>query len=367
MKNSVLWLLVLLPLLPLQAQQQTMDDFENRKSGNYKEILNSFYQLTTKNLTGPEKSISFNSTLFAIKAGADPDLYIDRNFVNERFSRDLQFNFRVNMDQAFSYTGLTAGFTYAIVNQRDRKLVQFKQDTINIAYNKIFADMDMYVQQYTKAVVAANATDPDAIAQALNGLQDSVNAFLNNEDIATLPPGFRKFLEQKGTIKTLTAFNALKNEYYAKVDKAVLWTLYADGSANKDGKLTRGTIGSTFLKGDFVGDGELDIRALFTYGDTIASPDIARQMLNSTIGMNFSILKAKASQKSLLEIKAYAEYTKVFRNPLPDEKEDTLLANADFRIRIWDDFWIPLTIKYDIEEANFLGFLNITYNFEQFK
>jgi hypothetical protein len=38
-------------------------------------------------------------------------------------------------------------------------------------------------------------------------------------------------------------------------------------------------------------------------------------------------------------------------------------ANAEIRLRVAEDLWIPFVIKYDIKNSNFLGFLNITYNF----
>ena len=78
--------------LPTMAKQMTRVDSTGRlmiavaddlKSGNYKDILSSFFQFASQNLTGSQKSIAFNGTLFALKAEADPDLLKDYNFVNE--------------------------------------------------------------------------------------------------------------------------------------------------------------------------------------------------------------------------------------------------------------------------------------------
>ena len=49
------------------------------------------------------------------------------------------------------------------------------------------------------------------------------------------------------------------------------------------------------------------------------------------------------------------------------EKKDVFTANADIRIRIIENLWIPLTVKYDLNKKNFLGFLNVALNFNALK
>ena len=48
-------------------------------------------------------------------------------------------------------------------------------------------------------------------------------------------------------------------------------------------------------------------------------------------------------------------------------KKDKFMANADLRLRIFENFWLPLTIKYDLDKGKFLGFLDIEFNFDAFK
>ena len=76
------------------------------------------------------------------------------------------------------------------------------------------------------------------------------------------------------------------------------------------------------------------------------------------------LLKSSMIQnQSYFEVKVYGEYNAIFNNLIADEKKNNFLANSDIRIRLTDDLWIPITIKYDTDKSNFLGFLNVTYNF----
>lgn len=345
---------------------------ENRKTGNYLEVLSSLYQMTTQNLTGPNKSIAFNGTLFAIKAEADPDLTKDYNFAKETFSRNFQFNFKVNLDENYKYTGFTGGFTYAIINDRDRQLANFMKDRRK--YRDLisnYQDLNAKIVAATAPYIANLAKTPGItqaeIASEVEQIQKGLETLHASHNTSGFPADFLKQLDPN--LAALSAKVAtLRDSAYADIDKAALLTFSSQGSADDKGTLNRGTLGLVFLKGNFLGkrtSAELDFRSRFTYSDTLAGAiTMQRTALNSTLGFNFVLVKAKATNKSLLELKAYGEYDNVFKGTLPGEKKDTFLANANLRLRITDNIWLPLTIKYDIEKSNFLGFLNVTYNFD---
>jgi hypothetical protein len=91
-----------------------------------------------------------------------------------------------------------------------------------------------------------------------------------------------------------------------------------------------------------------------------------RADIKASGGINFSLIKSK-TQKSILEFKPYIEYLAILTTPIGDEKKNLFSANADFRLRITDNLWLPLTIAYDLNKKNFLGFLNVAFNFNAFK
>ncbi|AWI25638.1 hypothetical protein [Flavobacterium pallidum] len=336
---------------------------ENTKTGNYLDVLSRLYQMTTHNLTGAQKSIAFNGTLFAIKAEADPDLRIDRNFIKEKFSRNFEFNFDLNLNEDYKYTGFTGGFTYAIINGRDNKAVKFHDVTLLNAYKKLNADIDADANKYIDSITRnPNGNLPTILLQIQEGL-DTLHRYGKTNKF---PAGFMPKLNTR-LDSSMVAFKRLMDEAYDEIAKAPLLTFSANGVADDKGNISSGRLGLVFLKGNLFGKrapSELDIRSTFAYGDTLVTATLRRTTLKSTLGFNFVLLKSKTESKSLVEFKAYAEYDNVFKDLLPDEKRNTFLANGDLRLRITDALWLPLTIKYDVEKSSFLGFLNISYNFD---
>ncbi|AWA29757.1 hypothetical protein HYN48_06520 [Flavobacterium magnum] len=347
-----------------------LKDLDHLKTGNYLDALSSFFQMTTKNLTGAQKSIAFNGTLFAIKAEADPSLLIDRNFASETFSRNFQFNFNLNLDENYKYTGFTGGFTYAVINKRDTKIAQFyksgKYKQLTDAYTALNNDITAATNRYIDSITKIPGIPPTQIAAQIMQVQQGLDTLHQYKKANKFPPGFLPKLNNtldSAMVKT----SRLLADAYDDISKAALLTLSAKGVADDKGKINSGRLGLVFLQGNLFGKrapAELDIRTTFSYGDTLAVTPMQRTTLRSTLGFNFVLLKSKTVNKSLFEWKVYAELDNVFKNLLPDEQKNTILANSDLRLRITDNLWLPLTIKYDVEKSNFLGFLNISYNFD---
>jgi hypothetical protein len=120
------------------------------------------------------------------------------------------------------------------------------------------------------------------------------------------------------------------------------------------------------LQGNKNGNKEIDLRAKLTYQDTISTNSLPRVDFKTTAGINFKISKSK-DNISFFEVKAALEYNAILKNALENEKKDNFFANTEIRIRLTNDLWLPLIIKYDLENANFLGFLNLSYNFGSFQ
>ncbi len=348
-----------------------LKEAEHLKTGNYLDVLTSFFQMTTQNLTGDDKNIAFNGTLFAIKAEADPSLLIDHNFANETFARNFQFNFKFDLDNNYKYSGFTGGFTYAIINDRDRKLANFMKDRkkysdLITSYQELSTNITNATNAYIASYTATPGVTPAQIASEMAQIQEGLDTLHKYHKTTKFPAAFLQQLSTKLDVEMATV-DSLRVKAYAEIDKGSLLTFSAAGSADDKGKLNKGTMGLIFLKGNLFGkraSGELDIRSKFTYADTLVTKTLQRTALNNTLGFNFVLLKSKALNKSLFELKVYGEYDRIFKNVLPGEKKDTFLANSDLRIRITDKLWLPLTIKYDVTNSNFLGFLNISYNFQ---
>ena len=135
--------------------------YENLKSGNYKDIFSSFFQLATENFDPTEKSLKFNSTLFSIKAKADPELLKDVNIRDARFSRNFQFNVKLDFDGDYKYQGFTGGFTLAIINGRDRSLAVLtdtKYGDLHLAFQKMLNRIQTEIMEEIDNNSALNGT-----------------------------------------------------------------------------------------------------------------------------------------------------------------------------------------------------------------
>jgi hypothetical protein len=377
---------ILLFSIGLMAQKQKIVDLRNKteysKSGNYKDIFTSFFQLASTNFTGKEKTFDINTTLFAVKAKANPDLYKDVNYVKEKFSRNFQFNFKINLDENYNYKGFTGGATYALINKRDKQLVNFSETQLQNDYKEILKKTSMAQNSLidkTTRNSSLSGVDKIKIGNAVNlYIQSTLNLEeikkeeldtigITQEEFDTISTELITEINKDNEVKkNIEALHSLRTEYFETIDAKPLWTVSVDGSADANGKFNKASIGSIFLKGNKNANQEIDIRAKLTYLDTLVLNSLPRVDFKTTAGVNFKISKSKENV-SYFEAKAALEYNAVLKNALENEKKDTFFANAEVRIRLTNDLWFPILIKYDIEKANFLGFLNITYNFGGFK
>jgi len=360
---------------------------ENSKSGNYKDVLASVFQLAARNFVGEDKSLEFNTTLFALKLKANPEINRDVFFVNETFSRNLQMNFKAYFNDEYRYMGFTGGITYALYNGRDSKIVKMNDAFVNI-FNQIDADLNTAQQAIGSTIVRENISKAERTIKWA-ALSNAKEAILNNITVTDSLTNAYKSTMLAGTynntqnlvnsggaqVTTLQGASLYLNEaadlFYEELKSAPLLTFAVDGTSNEDGKFNRASAALIYLQGVKKSDFEIDIRTKFSYSDTL-QVSMPRKLFEAEAGINFilgrrsgalSVMK-DTTRKSFFEIKSYMEYKTVINNRLTDEEEHNFSANADLRLRIAEDLWIPLTIKYDIENANVFGFLNISYNFE---
>lgn len=375
--KKLLLLFVFLVTVQVSAQEineikmRAFESAEASKSGNYKDLLSSFFQLAAKNISGENKSLDFNTTLFALKVKANEKYNQDIYFEKETFSRNLQFNFKANFDDDYKYTGFTGGLTYAIINGRDKQLANFTNTTLDSEFQKLIENIDAVQATQIALIYSDSETSEKAKAEKMASLQAARNAIINKTQVDEKDVyGVEYYNSLKGKYDAdINSIFALADQYYKELEGKTLLTLSVDGTANDYGKFNRVSTEAVVLQGIKDSNFEMDLRGKFSYTDTLDT-NLPRTDFKASAGINTIIGKKQYGNekqfKSFFEIKAYFEYSAIFKNRLPDEEKENFLANADFRLRIADDLWLPLTLKYDIENANFLGFLNLTYNFKEF-
>lgn len=351
------------------AQDEEVQKFrkatDRSKSGNYKEVLSNLFQLGTSNLTGPNKSVEFNSTLYGIKSIFCENITTDKVFSEQKFSRNLEFNTKLNFDEQFKYKGFSGGITYALINQRDKDVANFKET--NLYKNSQFLNKELSEIQigFVNELIKTDDKELSAKIEAIN----VATSILTNKEFDKIDQSniyfdkiITEFENRNKSIKLedyINKIHELRKEEYSNLEKKALWTVSLNGTTNDKGNNQKLTFGTVFLQG--LKPLELDIRSNLIYSDTLIEKSVQRLELRNSAGFNYKMFKR--NEQSVFEIKLYMEYNSILKNQLADEKKNTFLASSDFRIRVTEDVWIPLTIKYDIENSNFLGFLNITYNF----
>jgi hypothetical protein len=357
------------------SQQTAINNIEKGRTGNFKDAFYNIIQLTTKNLTEDEKSLELNTTLFKIMYNADLEEVKDLTINKSYFLRNFQINAKVNLDENYKYNGFSGGFTYAVVNKRDKATINLAK-TLYGTSREIFMTQFAQIQSTLATGLQDGSPELDMLNEAsdnilndnLEELDDTKNPYykLINEEFAKVTSNLKNPdgtpLNTDDISSFINTLSQLRKSEMDKIDGKALWTIAADGSTNTDGKFNKCSVSSVYLKGiDKSGD-QIDVRGTFTYDDDTLV-NMPRTTFNGKAGLNFVLLKNRVDEVSCFEVKALGEYTKVYKNVLPDEDDEIITANAEFRIRLAKDFWIPITVKYDIENANLLGFLNLTYNF----
>ena len=341
------------------------------KSGNWMDILTSFFQVAATDIAGKDHAISFKSTLFALKVKADSSLLIDKNYIKQKFARNFQFNFSLKLDTSYRFNGFNGGFTWAILNKRDNSVIQFMDQhavefdlALDNSLNGFYLSLlDADKKSMTKENLDLYTKTGKVIREMLN---DTIFS------ISRLPKEFQKFASKK--LDSLFALQEKAfNQHLAEVAKQPLVTLSGNASFDKDKKLDGGDLGFVWLqdwsiKKLFASDGlraESDIRGSATLKDTtITNTDVKRSIFDVSGGFNFIWMK---NNRSIVEFKPYVEYKNILHGQIPNESKDDFYFNGDLRIRINDDFWIPLTIKYDVNKKNLFGFINVSINMNAFK
>ena len=377
------------------------------KTGNLLDVLTNFSQLAITDLYGTNRSFSFKSTLFGIMVKTDPDLNIDRNFVKYKNARNLQFNLSGKLDQSYKFNGLSLGFTFAIKNKRDKALFTIYQydNSSSSAYqrynggeemkkdNKVIPISTQLFDSYNNLLDIANAHYLDRELYLLKPKSS------NKDSIALYSKDTSQYSKYKKKIEAMYAsgkfyrdslpFWAKKsisqidinsaNKFFMSYLEALnsyslkpLWTISASSEFDANGLFKQGKGEMVYLVGLWKTQYtcQLDARANFAARDSITASiprGFYRKIVGASIGINFQLLKGKESKKSILEFKPYFEYLNNMDYKKLGETHETTLANAELRLRVMDDLWIPVTIKYDTKTSNVFGFLNISYNLDAFK
>jgi hypothetical protein len=361
-----------------QKKQNLPLSADSLATGNYKDVLGSFFQLAFNKFTSADKELKFTSNPFAVMAKLDTSLLRSAEYYKYRNLRNLNFSFSAKLDSSYKFNGFTSGIKYALINKRDETVSRvFVQDILADSLVKNIISLNMALDQYiTTFKDDVNIQDKlqDEKVKFTRGemtldrldkrLQEQIKKIARDSKLV--------FLEER--IKLNPKFNIKETaaEIYAeikdKINNKLLWTVGFTDTTYKDKFMFSNiTLSSELLKGiDKMKskDVELNLKVAMQFvDDTLSSGrDLKRSILSFEPGLNF-ILKTKNTLKSYFEFKLSGSYYHNFNTLYKNEKRDSLTINGTLRLRIYNDIWIPLDIRYDPNNGNVFGFLNVRANF----
>ena len=352
------------------------------KSGNLQDVLTSFFQLAATNLTGPKKQVSFQSSLLGIKSKVDTTLLVDTNYIHHRFDRNLQFNFSLGLDSNYQFSGFSGGITYALVNGRDSTVFSLVGPIAN-NWKSFIDSMEIYeLEPYRESLLDSNRryfkTKADSISY--DSVGKGLNAILGNLDSINadkFPSGFVKFLQAKQISLPAASYAAAVAGYRQRLQAIrvkPLLTMSLNSAFTKAAGFDSAQLGLVYLQGlNKTGRSlEVDYRANFIVKDSTVGTDKYRSRFNTTLGLDYALLSVTnpkaGTYAPIFEVKPYFELDHLFSALLTGEKRDVVYAAADLRLKITNNLWLPITLKYSVTgKKNFLGFLNFSFNMNSFK
>lgn len=385
MKKHILVFMVLLLCLycrelsaqqPNKANTQRILTADSLASGNFKDVLTSFFQLAFNDLTGKNKELNFSSNPYALMLKSDPNLATDVNYQKYRHLRKLNFSVGLKMDTSFRFNGFSFGAKYALINNRDSTTSKWLFDELgNDSLNREFDTLATYLFNYIEdnnssdafiaeadSLLESRVTAYSSLSQSLRHVSDSIIAAHNLVTLQRIlkenPAAILKVASEQG-------FKELKEELRTKG----LWTVGFSDTTYKDAFVFSNILlYSQYLKGfskQKAGSNfELDIRASLNMMDdsTRAARELKRCLFNAEAGINW-VIRNKTNDYSWLEMKMSSAYQHNFGNLYAGEKRNMFTLNGILRLRIIADVWVPLEFRYDPKSGNVFGFLNVRANF----
>ncbi len=348
-------------------------------SGNYKDVLTSFFQIAVENLTGLKKDFRLSTNPFAIMLKADPSLALDTKYKKYTYLRNLNFSVDARLDDNYHFNGFASGIKYAIINERDVTISDEFIDLVLIKNNEYHVLNDGIVQQsqgvkdaslksrlrlqghklFTDSNFTFNQLDTDVKNLVMKIIADSNLTSFNNQVKLNPKINFYRSIHQ--------GYNDIKNSFQNKL----LWTAgISDTSYSNKFSFSNVVLSTELLKGILnpkaLTNIELDLKASLNFIDDSVKTgnDLKRHVFSFEPGLNW-VLKSgnKNNPQSIAEFKLSGGCDFIVSHLYKNEKRSNITLNGTLRLRILNDIWVPLQFKYDPSTGNVFGVLNVRFNF----
>ena len=342
-------------------------EIANKKTGddkaNFSSILNALGKFTSQD----GSTIAFQPTLYGLGSIFNPKLKEQDNFVNATFLRNFQLNLGLtpNEESIFKIDDLQSGFSYAILNNKKLTRADYKnlKDSEPTQQRKKFnAALGRFIFDNRRTAIGQKA-------------RTYANKALTEEDVVKMDTLLKAFLKSELSVSSdselagmSSGFNTAYKDLTTQLSKRTLLTFdfkssysFADNGWDEL-SFTPVNLYCYFNKNKLSSPG---LNATFKYvmgRDTSTKEALKRQLIETEVGMNFPVKVNPDTEKAAVEIKPGISYKYIAQRLYKDENRSKFDPTLTFRIRINDDFYLPLKLEYDTENAELFGFLSIQFS-----
>jgi hypothetical protein len=368
-------------------------EVNKQKTANSKDIFTSLYTAGIDNLLGNNHTFSFSSSFFGIdsifrKKGTTLP------YERERRMRQKSFNVGITGDSNNNIKKLSGGFTLTILNKKDITKKFDAGDT------KKLVSVSVFVSEL-KTNIFNYITQNYIINKYSQGSADSIRKLINTSwnqadrkhDFSKVHPYIQEALSSPAlesdmtntstinTIYTQTEIIDMITLYFQGKDmlhmvyveiaekyaRKPLWTFTPDFTYNKTDKQAGYSFASAFTVGlgkDITKKPwEFEIKSLFKIENDTSEKKINydSKPFNVSVGVN-KVLLQNEEKESKMEFKFFSQYDYQFGKVGAGKDAGLFSLNTTFRINVFKSLWLPITLKYDPKNSNFLGFFAVTAN-----
>lgn len=361
---------------------KTILSADSLSSGNLKDVLTSFFQLSFDKLTGPDKELNFSSNPYALLLKTNPSAAIDVNYPKYRYMRKLNFGFGLKLDTAYKFNGFSSGIRYAIIDERDATTSKMLfralgSDSLSQEINTLQTSLTNYIianfpntspdrRKYIDLVTKLFTDSATAFNQLDITFQQMVRTVAAQNNLTV----FSRLIQSNPGVNVRTEsqlfFGALKQE----LKKKLLWTVSLSDTTYKNEFFFSNIVLETeLLKGLAKklkpgSNWEFNTRASLNFTDDTASAgrDLKRAIFRFEPGFNW-VIRAKNTETPFMELRFGGEYRHIFHGLYQNEERDFFTFNGTVRLRILNEIWIPVEFKYDPKDGNLFGLISAKFNF----
>ncbi|SFO58672.1 hypothetical protein SAMN05428949_5886 [Chitinophaga sp. YR627] len=378
-------------IITVGQTKEISEEINKQRSANSKDVLTSFFRASIDNLLGSDRSFTFNSSLYGIdsifrRRGVPPHSY-----GTEKRLRGTSVNLNIAGDSANNITRYGGGLSVTILNKKDVMLTKmatadqtklqqlsffmsaFKRSIKNVItqHHAGFFDDTTLNKAVTASLKAADAANDytnvhPLIAEAMNDpafitdiiAQKNASFTMDETEITTYVGRIKR-----GEDAFQTVYSDIAENYRQKP----LWTATGNVSYDRVDKQAEYEFSTYFIRGigNTIGrrPWELEANASFKIGrdSSFKGSNYNNKLFSASLGVN-KILLQDEQKVSKMEFKLFTQYDRQLGDVPPDTPDHLFTFNSTIRINVFKSLWLPLTLRYDPENSNFLGMFAITAN-----